>query len=410
MSFRLGAAKLTILQSQFPHRNRLEREKLGSIMLQSNQMAKILLVDDDDMLLLSLKTLLQVTGYEIITAQDGLQGLHAALQHRPDLILLDVRMPVLDGFGMLAALRANASTRTIPCVVLTALDDRECLDNALRHGADGMLLKPVRPEALLQAIASRLEVLAARKHVGVTAVPSAPPAAGAVSNEEELDAVLIESSVRATFKESREVAVLFSDVRNFSRLAELLPSADVADVLQRYYEHAGAVVRRHGGMLVRIIGDAMLVAFESRRDSSGEHAGRAMRAGLLLQSTAREYALELERRYPGRDLPTFAVGTGIHTGEVMVCSMGPGRTSEMTIIGDTVNVAARLEARSKEHGCTLIASTATTDIADARFVCGTRERVYLKGRMAPVEAVVVLGFAPRQGAEAVGYQGQRLSA
>jgi len=116
----------------------------------------------------------------------------------------------------------------------------------------------------------------------------------------------------------------------------------------------------------------------------------------LLQSTARDYARELERRYPKRDLPPFAVGTGIHTGEVMVCSMGPGRTSEVTIIGDTVNVAARLEARSKEHGCTPIASAATANIASGRFLYGRREQVTLKGRSAPIEAVMILGFSPRE--------------
>jgi len=369
-------------------------------MLQRTGMAKILLVDDDEVLVLSLKTLLQSIGYEVVTAGDGLQGLQAVMQHAPDLVLVDVRMPVLDGFGMLAALRANAGTRTIPCVVLTALDDRECLDTALRHGADGLLLKPVRTEALLQAIAGRLEVVSARQHVGMKAVPSSLRDDRPRSNEEELDAVLIESSVRAPFKESREVSVLFSDIRDFSRLSEMLPSSDVAEVLQRYYERADIVIQRHGGMLVRIIGDALLVAFESPHNLRSQHAGQAIRAGLLLQATAREYALELERRYPRRDLPPFAVGTGIHTGEVMVCSMGPGRSSEMTIIGDTVNVAARLEARSKEHGCALIASAATANVADGRFMWGKREQVRLKGRLAPIEAVAVLGFAPRESTEA----------
>ncbi len=358
-------------------------------------MAKILLVDDDELLVLSLKTLLQATGYEVVTAGDGLQGLQAALQHAPDLILLDVRMPVLDGFGMLAALRANAGTRTIPCVILTAMDDRESLDNALRHGADGMLLKPVRVEALLQAIAGRLEVLTARKHVGMVAITSTPTHPTLRTNEEELNAILTESSVRAPFRESREVTVLFSDIRNFSRLSEMLPSADVAEVLQQYYERAADVMRRHEGMLVRIIGDALLVAFESTRNLRGEHAGNAIRAALLLQETAREYALALERRYPRRDLPPFAVGTGIHTGEVMVCSMGPGHTSEITIIGDTVNVAARLEALSKDHSCTPIASASTVDVADGHFMYGKREKVNLKGRLAPIESVVILGFSPR---------------
>ncbi len=364
-------------------------------------MAKILLVDDDESLVLSLTTLLQAVGYEVVTAGNGLQGLQAALQHAPDLILLDARMPVLDGFGMLAALRANAGTHAISCMMLTALDDRECLDKALRYGADAMLLKPVRTETLLQAIAQRLEGLSAPKHAGVTTVSAVAPHSMTKSDADELDAVLTESSVRAPFKESREVSVLFSDIRNFSRLSEMLPSSDVAEVLRLYYARAAAVMQRHGGMLVRIIGDALLVAFESPRNLRSEHAGMAIRAGLLLQVAAREYALELEQRYPGRDLPPFAVGTGIHTGEVMVCSIGPGRTSEMTIVGDTVNVAARLEAYSKEHGCTVIASAATASVAEGRFLWGKPEQVRLKGRLAPIEAVMVLGFAPRENIEAI---------
>ncbi len=353
------------------------------------------MVDDDELLIQALEPLLRSNGYEVVTACNGLQGLQATLQHAPDLILLDIRMPVLDGFGMLAALRANATTRTIPCMVLTALDDRECLDNALRHGADGLLLKPVRTDTLLQAIAGRIEVLSSRNHLGIASVVNTRRVPPQGTGEPDLNAVLIESSVSAPFKESREVSVLFSDMRNFSRLSEMLPSSDVAELLQDYYERAAKVIQRQNGTLVRIIGDALLVAFESQRNLASEHAGQAIRAGLLLQATAREYAFELERRYPGRNLPPFAVGIGIHTGEVMVCSMGPGRSSEMTVIGDTVNVAARLEARSKEHGCALVVSAATADVADGRFVVGGRERVQLKGRLAAIEAVTVLGFAPR---------------
>jgi class 3 adenylate cyclase len=360
-------------------------------------MAKILLVDDDELSLDSMGTFLRMAGYEVVEASDGVRGLQAAISHQPDLILLDVRMPVLDGFGMLAALRANAATKVIPCVLLTALDDRECLDNALRYGADGVLLKPARAEALLQSIAGRLEVLGARTHVGMRAVrvPRAPKEA--MSNEEELDAVLVESSTRAPFKEVRNVSVLFSDIRNFSTMAELLTASEVAELLQRYYERAVKVIRRHNGMLVRIIGDAMLVAFDSQGNVASEHAGDALRAGLLLQVEARNYAAELLQRYPGRNLPEFAVGTGIHTGEVMVCGMGPGQTSEITIIGDTVNVAARLEALSKEHNCRVIASASAADIADGKFVCGERRSVSLKGRRAPIEVVEVTDFQPRVG-------------
>ncbi len=203
-------------------------------------MAKILLVDDDELFVLSLKTLLRTVGYEVVTASDGLQGLQAALGQSPDLILLDARMPVLDGFGMLAALRANAETRGVSCMMLTALDDRESLDKALRHGADAMLLKPVQTETLLQAIAHRVELVAARKSAGPSAVAITPQELQTARDADQLDALLTESSARAPFRESRQVTVLFSDIRNFSRLSEILPSSEVAEVLQTYYERVAA--------------------------------------------------------------------------------------------------------------------------------------------------------------------------
>jgi serine/threonine-protein kinase PpkA len=366
-------------------------------------MASILLVDDDELVLGTTELLLTSAGHHVRTATNGLRGLALALESVPDLVLLDIRMPVLDGFGMMAALRANESTRRIQCVLLTALDDRESLRKAMSFGADGMLLKPVAPDALLQTIARRIEDR--NGEVPSLPVQDAMPASLTVPRTEltvdaELDQVLGASITRAMFREPRRMSVLFSDVRNFSRLAELLPSSGVADVLQEYYQRAAQIVRRQNGLVVRIIGDALLAAFESPQGIDEDHCARAIRCGLLLQSAAVEFASELEKRYLDRSLPEFAVGVGVHTGEVMVCSMGPGRSSEVTVIGDTVNVAAHLDARSKELGCVVMASAVTADHSIDSFVHGRRERFQLKGRLARIEAVEILGFAPRGRAEA----------
>jgi class 3 adenylate cyclase len=357
-------------------------------------MAAVLLVDDDALLLETLDLLLSSAGHSVRTARDGLSGLALALESVPDLVLLDIRMPVLDGCGLMAALRANQSTRHTQCVLLTALDDRESLRKAMSYGADGLLLKPVDPETLLQTITRRLEANAGHPASVAQAVHGKPR--GETTVDAELDEALIASSTRALFREPRRMSVLFSDVRNFSRLAELLPSSDVADVLQGYYQRAAQIVRRQNGLVVRIIGDALLAAFESPQDDGEHHhCARAIRCGLLLQGAAEEFAAELEKRYQDRSLPAFAVGVGIHTGEVMVCSMGPGRSSEVTVIGDTVNVAAHLDAHSKELGCVVVASSVTADHPDESFVRGRRERIQLKGRLARIEAVEILGFAPR---------------
>lgn len=361
-------------------------------------MASILLVDDDPLLVETTELLLETAGHAVRTATDGLRGLALALESVPDLVILDIRMPVLDGFGLMAALRANQTTRRVQCVLMTALDDRESLRKAMSYGADGMLLKPVSADSLLETVARRIE---GRGKPGIPALPgilgAVPPQPAPRSVDAELDEALNASSTRAMFREKRRMSVLFSDVRNFSRLAEMLPSSEIADVLQGYYQRAAQIVRRQNGLVVRIIGDALLAAFESPDSVEEDHSSRAIRCGLLLQTAAAEFAAELEKRYRDRSLPAFAVGVGIHTGEVMVCSMGPGRSSEVTVIGDTVNVAAHLDARSKEMGCTVIASIDAARIADASFVRGKKERVQLKGRVAHVDTVEILGFTPRGG-------------
>jgi serine/threonine-protein kinase PpkA len=362
-------------------------------------MASILLVDDDEAVLESTALLLRTAGHTVTTARDGLRGLSLALELVPDLVLLDIRMPVLDGCGLMAALRANETTRRTQCVLLTALDDRESLRKAMSYGADGLLLKPVSADALLQTVERRLEVRTTGRNPLAKGTPVAPvwPVAGTVqrSVDAELEEALNASSTRALFREPRRMSVLFSDVQNFSRLSEMLPTSEVADLLQGYYQRAAQIVRRQNGLVVRIIGDALLAAFESPQGDEADHCARAMRCGLLLQSAAAEFANALEDRYRGCSLPPFAVGVGIHTGDVMVCSMGPGRSSEVTVIGDTVNVAAHLDSRSKELGCVVLASAATADYPDDSFVRGRRENVQLKGRLARVEAVEIVGFAAR---------------
>jgi serine/threonine-protein kinase PpkA len=365
-------------------------------------MASILLVDDDVMILETTELLLAGAGHSVRTAPDGLRGLTLALESVPDLVLLDIRMPVLDGFGLMAALRANQTTRRVQCVMMTALDDRESLRKAMSYGADGMLLKPVGADALLETIARRLAIApdGPKPRPPGVAIPSSGWPAQAAPRAESpipagIDEALTQSSTRAMFRETRRMTVLFSDVRNFSRLSEMLPSSEVADMLQGYYQRAAQIVRRQNGLVIRIIGDALLAAFESPEADEEHHAERAIRCGLLLQATAAEFASGLAQRYKDRSLPPFAVGVGIHTGEVMVCSMGPGRTSEVTVIGDTVNVAAHLDARSKEMGCVVLASAATSALAEASFVRGRTERIQLKGRLAEIDTVEILGFTPR---------------
>src|SRR5213596_1769029 len=122
-------------------------------------------------------------------------------------------------------------------------------------------------------------------------------------------------------------------------------------------------------------------------------AHRAVRAGLAMQLAALEFREWVKQHHPSPGLPEFSIGVGIHSGEVLLCHVGtPGR-GELTVIGDTVNIASRLEGQTKELGWALVASEATVNAAGPALVVGSRRKVQLRGRSTPTDAFEIIGIA-----------------
>ncbi len=115
-------------------------------------MARILIADDDPMIIRLLEIKISQQGYDVITAEDGLQALDTALDQLPDLIVLDGMMPGLDGLEVLRRLRQNPATENTPIILLTARDQLEDVEEALSSGASTYLVKPVNPQDLIATI------------------------------------------------------------------------------------------------------------------------------------------------------------------------------------------------------------------------------------------------------------------
>ena len=124
-------------------------------------MAKILVIEDEGPIRNNLERLLRAEGYEVVTAENGALGVRAAARERPDLVLCDVLMPEMDGYGVLAALRQSGETARIPFIFLTASADRADRRLALEHGADEYITKPFKLQDVLAAIKRRLPGAAA---------------------------------------------------------------------------------------------------------------------------------------------------------------------------------------------------------------------------------------------------------
>ena len=118
--------------------------------------ARILVVEDNELIRAEVATILELEGFEVMEAENGRDGLKRLAEDRPDLILSDVMMPEMDGFAFLEAARANALWAAIPFVMLSALDDRDAVEHAMALGARRYLTKPVDVDALLATVSYAL--------------------------------------------------------------------------------------------------------------------------------------------------------------------------------------------------------------------------------------------------------------
>ena len=195
---------------------------------------------------------------------------------------------------------------------------------------------------------------------------------------------LVKSGVRPELGgQAQMMTVLFSDIRNFTTISERLNAKEVVEMLNTYFQRACVPLLAEGGSIDKFIGDAIMVEFGSPLPLV-DHAQRAIRAAQALRAVADEFSHWMLERFPDRELPKFAVGIGLHSGEAVIGNIGSPKRMEFTAIGDTVNLASRLEGMTKQMGCAILASEATVEAAGEAAVCGRSEVIRVKGREQPV--------------------------
>jgi len=187
-----------------------------------------------------------------------------------------------------------------------------------------------------------------------------------------------------TQSQDRVLTIMFTDIRGFSTLAEHSPAAEIAQMLNQHFEMLTRRIEAEGGTVDKFIGDSVM-AFWGAPEPIPDHGARALAAAQAIQQAVREDSDK--RRAAGQ--PVVAVRIGLHTGPVVVGNIGPRSRVNYTVVGDTVNTAARLEALAKEIGpeddCVVLLSGETAAAAPEDIELEALGARAIRGRDGAVE-------------------------
>ncbi len=194
--------------------------------------------------------------------------------------------------------------------------------------------------------------------------------------------------------EVRTVSVLISDLRGFTALAERTPPERVSEIMSEYFTAMVEVITARRGLVQDFIGDAILAVYGAPSDDP-DHAWHAVRTALEMHAAL----ARLNARWAGDGRLALAMGVAVHTGAVFAGTVGSPRRKKYTVLGDTVNVAARLEGLNRDLGTTILLSGATLEAVRERVTVRDRGAVTVKGRSQPVAVFELQGLVePRAAA------------
>jgi adenylate cyclase len=347
-----------------------------------NRGPRILVVDDDWLNRDLLRAYLTSSGAEVATAADGQAAIDLALGRGGplDLALVDIQMPRMDGLELCRQLKAAPQTRFVPVIIVTALDSEDEKLKAIEAGADDFVTKPYNSTVLLTRVRSLLRLkklhddLESRNHLLRQVLD------GYVS-EDVVDVLLTDPERYLKLGgEARVVTVLFADIRGFTRFTEEHTAPLVVETLNRVFRVLSHVVFAHRGTFDKYLGDG-LMAFYGAPIAGDDDARRAVDTAIEMQRRFHDLTVEA-----GPAMQGLGLGIGMHTGEAIVGNIGSDRVMDYTVVGDTVNVAKRLQ-EAAPAGQTLVSE------ATCRMVPGLTARrldaLTLPGRQETVVAYVI---------------------
>lgn len=330
----------------------------------------VLVVDDNQSGRQLLVDIIQSMNLEVIQAADGYEALEKARAQLPDLMILDVNMPGMSGFEVVQQLKGDSRTATIPVLMLTALDNVDSRVQGLKLGADDYVTKPFNPRELMERVRTRLrskvetdDLREMQQTIRTTFARFVSP-----SVVEQLLSDPKQVKLGGTLQ---KVTVLFAGLEGFTAISEHTEPEQLLNILNAYHTMVVGAIRDHGGTVDKFTNDGVMALYNTPLPQS-DHALRAALTALYIRQHLSAFTRQFEPLF------RMPVNFGIHTGTAIVGNVGAPEMMNYTAVGDTVNLASRLQNMST-GGRILITDATYNEMHDAVPTTCIGLRV-LKGR------------------------------
>ncbi len=335
----------------------------------------ILVVDDNRMNRLMLARGLEQQGHQAAFAENGRQALAMLAEQDFDLILLDIEMPEMNGYQVLDHLAANVRWRDLPVIMISAVDEIDSVVRCIELGAEDYLTKPFNPVLLKARVDASLEKKRLRDE---------QRALFCKFTSDEVAEELLNSGFSLGGR-LVEATVLFSDIRSFTTIAESKTPQETIELLNDYFSLMFEAIANEGGVVNQMIGDGLMCIFGAPLPLIDHHQ-RAVRAARQMIELIRRFNQEQARL----NRVQIRIGIGIASGAVVAGCVGTQHRATYTCIGDTVNLAARLETHTKTVGQPILIEENTYLGLNGKIEVAPQGEVQLKGKTRAVKVFSVL--------------------
>jgi class 3 adenylate cyclase len=335
----------------------------------------ILVVDDNRVNQLLLGRGLEHEGHTLVFAEHGGEALELLRRQDFDLMLLDVLMPELDGYGVLAELQRDPHLRDIPVIVTSSLDELDSVVRCLEMGAEDYLTKPVNPVLLNARINGSLEKKRLRDQQRELI--------GKFATKEVAEDLL--TSGFSLGGKHVDASAMFCDIRSFTTIAEAQDPAETIELLNDYYTLMMDAINGEGGIVNQMIGDGLMAIFGAPLPRE-DHC----RAAVLAARQMIDLIGLFNQEQAARGKVQIKIGVGIASGQVVAGYAGTHHRATYTCVGDTVNMAARLESHTKVVKRPILIDEDTWRGIGDDIAVEPQGEVLMKGKTEPINVYAVL--------------------